>query len=215
MENKDFSNINLLDVGLSTAWSFYNQFLAKKIKTVGQVLDEETMKDVFESLRTLKARDELNGFIDFIKFRFLNQTLTTDIYLEKPATVLEEINLHEYPEFLSRMGFLEEDSLEIGLLYKNYVRNHPDEKQNATILDIFQYRLEHQLIHSQETEFKIRLFLDSHQKSNDKTRSLEFLRQEIMELEKKKAKLEKSIMQIERKLESLETIYQSSGGEKK
>ncbi len=206
MEEMDLTKVQLADVGFNSKWSFYNKFLQYGITTVAQVLDDDFINEVMEHTKKQTIRDEMRGFIDMIKYEFLDKPLTTDIYLEEPAKSMENIIKGDCSINFSRMGFIEGYPYEfrsLYFLYKKFKAAHLDmDEKEYKVADVFHFAVGNR-IPTSDFERKIKICLDSYNRSKDHNISLDILKQDLSALQEERNQLEEKIKKLEEKIANL------------
>ena len=204
MENVDLSKIKLLDVGLSSKYSFYNKLIMNGIDNVAQVLDDELMQGILDHTRKKSIRDELMGFIDMVKFQFQKKPMTCDVYLSESATAFDTILSDECPVNFSRMGFMKDFPYELKHLYVLYHRfksTHPE--GNYTVADVFHFIVDGKDLDS-DLKRKIQTLLNSYEHSFDTNVSLDRLKKDLEAAVAEKDRLEAKIASLREKISNLE-----------
>ena len=127
MEQINLNNILLSDAGLKYEFPFYATLKKYNIKTVYQLLYSSTMDDIINNAHE-KTRNALLGFIDLVKYKYLQTTLPLYHRLDtKPQKIktLDKKEFIEYPCDFSRMGFDGRQTFEIlnaiNILYKKNI----------------------------------------------------------------------------------------------
>ena len=97
MEQIDLNQIKLEDTGIfeKGKHSFCFAFSKYGITTVGQVLDDNLIKELLQKCQ-YKSRQELSGFISLLKYKYLGIPLTNDNILEKTKSEIFDIDFRNF-----------------------------------------------------------------------------------------------------------------------
>ena len=201
----DYANMNISQLELDSSWGFKSKFFDNNITLVSQVLDDQLMYNIYESIRGKSHRDELLGFIDLVKYKVYNLSLTTDIYLDLDASLMNDILSDSCEINFSRMGFTKEGESEfekLKILYDNFKMTHNDDKEYK-IYDVFFYEIDGHVLES-NFEKKIKIFVDSYQGVYNDNPSLDLIRRDLIYYQKRSEQIEYYNKLIEKKLVVIE-----------
>jgi len=197
----DYMNMNISQLELDSTWGFKTTFFDNNITLVSQILDDQTMYNIYEGLRKKSHRDELLGFIDLVKYKVYNLSLTTDVYLDYDAKVMEDILSDSCEVNFSRMGFTSdgENELEkLKTLYDNFKMTHNSDN-DYTIYDVFFNEIDGHVLES-DFEKKLKIFIDSYQGVYMNNPSLDLIRRDLIFYQKRKDQVEYYNKLIEKKI---------------
>jgi len=138
MQEFNLKDIQLTQAGLTYDLPFYNTLRKYNINTVYQLLYDDTMNTIIKNAHE-KTRNQLLGFIDLVKFRYLGTTLPMYTLLDikpKKLKTLQGKELLTYQCDFTRMGFNGRQKYEIiksiQILFENNLIN-----ENTKLIDCF------------------------------------------------------------------------------
>ena len=211
----DYFEMPLKDYGLDSKWSFFSKFINSGITTVGHILNDDLIEEVMENTSKKVIRDEILGFIDLVKYKVFNLSLTCDVLLDEKAKYIDDIFSSDCLVNFSRMGFVHSDDSEFSklqTLYDKFKLVHGDfDTKEYTILDVFRFQTEGNV---EESEFdrKIKMYIDSYDNSYGSDRNIEFIRRDLVYFQERIYQLENYTKLIEKRIALLERGENANDG---
>ncbi len=204
---KSSSEVSLLDIGFSTYSSFYPVFLNRGITTLDQVLDEKLMNDVLSHVRA-GVREELIGFIDLIRCKYLNEPLESNYLLDLSLVSF----MKELPTNFLKMGFNQKQARKLEWLIYLAFDQHDLEK-TAKVIDFFKVMRQEKYVKIMKKDNMqgiIDVHVDEYEKEEKKPRGdsgdLVILKEKLEKLLEERNKMDMKIMLLQEKIQNFQNL---------